>query len=208
MRETKRRSSLHVLLLVAACGAGVTCVLCTAPREVHASVAIAASLEDLARASSAIARVTALDRESTWEDGRIVTYTRIRVDAVIAGSTPAAARELRVRTLGGTVGNIGQIVEGEAQLAPSESSIVFLKERSSTTGPTAIIVGRAQGQLLVRRDVHGREVVRVGAVGELVDRRLRPPLLAAGRRIVELDGGLVETVSVDAKRAWEAGHAR
>lgn len=180
------------------------------PREAQASVAIAVSLEDLARASSVIARVTALDRESSWEDGRIVTYSRVRVDDVIAGAAPASSRELRIRTLGGRVGDVGQLVEGEPLLVPSESSIVFLAARPSGTGlPIAlVVVGRAQGQLIVRRDVHGREIVRVGVVGELVERRIHPPLRPNGRRIVELDGAAVDVVAVDAKRAWEAGHAR
>ena len=180
------------------------------PREAQASVAIAVSLEDLARASSVIARVTAVDRESAWEDGRIVTYSRVRVDDVIAGATPSSARELRIRTLGGSVGEVGQLVEGEPLLVPSESSIVFLTARPSGAGlPVAlVVVGRAQGQLIVRRDVHGREIVRIGAVGELVERRIHPPLRPNGRRIAELDGAALESVSVDAKRAWEAGHAR
>lgn len=208
MRETKHRYSLRakaVVLALAACSSAATCAVAFAPREAQASVAVCASLDDLARGSSAIARVTALDRESTWEDGRIVTYSRVRVDAVIAGATPAGARELRIRTLGGRVGNIGQSVEGEPALLPAESSIVFVKERA--TGGAMIVLGRAQGQLLVRRDVHGREVVRVGAVGELVDRRVRPPLVAAGKRVVDLDGVTVDAVSVEAKQAWEAGHA-
>jgi hypothetical protein len=180
-----------------------------APDDAHASVAIAASLDDLARGSSVIARVTGLERESAWEDGRIVTYSRVRIDGVIAGATPAtAATELRIRTLGGRVGNIGQLVEGEAALAPSETSIVFLA--LAPRGNDHIVVGRAQGQLVVRRDVHGREVVRVDsrAVGELVDRRVRPPLRPAGRRVIELDGATVDSVVADAKRAWEVGHAR
>jgi hypothetical protein len=211
MRERHHRSSLFPLLLVA-------CVACVAtlaiepgalcPREARASVAIAMSLEELARSSSVVARVTTLDRESAWEDGRIVTYSRVRVDDVVAGETPGKARELRVRTLGGRVGSVGQLVEGEPMLAPNESSIVFLVAHPSAAVASVVVMGRAQGQLVIRRDAHGREIVRVGRVGELVDRRLRPPLRPSGRRIVELDGAALETVSLDAKKAWEAGHAR
>ena len=231
MRERHLRSSLVLTLLfgalpfasIATCAPGGL----LAPREAQASVAIAASVEDLARVSSVIARVTALDRESAWEDGRIVTYSRVRVDDVVAGATPAGARELRIRTLGGNVGKIGQTVEGEAMLTVGAPCIVFLAARatpaSTSTASAAAasaaaastvasgslyVVGRAQGQLLVRRDVHGREIVRVGAVGELVPRPIHPPLRDTGRRILDLDGAPLQAVTTDAKRAWEVSHAR
>lgn len=197
-------------------GASLITVEGRGPREASASVAIAVSLEDLARASSVIARVTPVDYVSAWENGRIVTTTRLRVDEIVAGAPGAAgtatdgARELRVRTLGGRVGDIGQRVEGEASFAMSEPSVVFLVP---FTGPAAeaasfVVTGRAQGQLLVRRDVQGQEVVRIGAVGELVERRIHPPLRAAGRRMTELDGSSVQSLSIEAKRAWEVGHAK
>lgn len=178
-----------------------------APREAQASVAIAMSLDDLARGSSVIARVTPLDHESVWENGRIITYSRVRVDDVVAGSTPSSAREVRVRTLGGRVGNIGQTVEGEAALTASEPSIVFLAAARSERVTDLVVVGRAQGQLLVRRDAHGQEVVRLGGVGEIIARQVRPPLRPAGKPVIELQGTAVAAVVVDAKRAWEAGHA-
>src|SRR4051812_26591915 len=114
MRDPRRRSSflLPVALLCAA-GASFFTGGEHGPREAQASVAIAASLEDLARASSVIAKVTPLERMSAWENGRIVTTTRVRVDDVVAGAVAGNARELRVRTLGGRVDKIGQLVEGE-----------------------------------------------------------------------------------------------
>jgi hypothetical protein len=215
MRERRHRSSFAVSfcrLAVVVMGAACTTISlgAVAPREASASVSVAASLEDLARSSTVIARVTAQDRESAWEGGRIVTYNRVRIDAVIAGRAPAAARELRVRTLGGRVGDIGQIVEGEAAFLPGETSLAFLTPMASPTAeatPKVVVVGRAQGQLVVRRDVHGREIVRVGAVGELVDKRVRPPLKPAGRRVVELDGAPLDSVALDAKQIFEDVHA-
>ena len=83
---------------------------------------------------------------------------------------------------------------------------------SALSGPLAepafVVAGRAQGQLLVKRDAHGREIVRIGAVGELVDRRVRPPLQNGGQRITELDGTLVSSFGSAVKRAWELGHAK
>ncbi len=179
------------------------------PREANASVSIALSLEELTRASSVIAKVTPLERTSTWENGRIVTSTRLRVEEVYAGTAPGGARELRVRTLGGRVGDIGQLVEGEVVFAPNEPSIVFLTPLEGLSAePKFVVAGRAQGHFHVQRDVHGREVVRVGAVGALVDRRVLPPLRGPGRRVTELDGSPVGVLALEVKRAWEVGHAK
>ncbi len=221
MREPRLRASF--VLPVALLCAGAASLLTVedgalrGSREASASVSIAVSLEDLARASSLVARVTPVERTSTWEDGRIVTTTRVRVDEVIAGA--AGARELRVRTLGGRVDKIGQIVEGEAAFTANEPSIVFLTAVSrplpatpagtpAEPAPGFVVAGRAQGQLLVKRDSAGREIVRVGAVGELVERRLHPPLRDGGQRITTLDGALVSSLAATVKSAWEAGHAK
>lgn len=172
-------------------------------------MAIAASLDDLARASSVIAKVTPIEQTSAWEGGRIVTTTRVRVDEIVAGASGAAGGELRIRTLGGRVEKIGQLVEGEAVFVPSQTAFVFL---TALPGPLAesayVVAGRGQGQLLVKRDAHGREVVRVGHVGALVERSIRPPLRASGPRIAELDGTLASTVATAAKQAFEVGHAK
>ncbi len=173
------------------------------PRDANASVSIALSLEDLARASSVVARVTPLDRTSVWEDARIVTYTRVRVDDVIAGKTAAGAREVRIRSFGGSIGDIGQVVEGEPQLAPNQPCILFLAERNARV----VVVGRAQGQFVVQRDTRGLERVRIRSVGALVERRVAPPLRGPAERVTERDGSPLETFVVDAKRAWEASHA-
>ncbi len=213
MREPRLRAT-YVLPLALLCAGAASLFtvddgVVRGPREASASVAIAVSLEDLARASSVIARVTPLDRRSAWEDGRIVTTTRVRVDEIVAGAVASGTRELRVRTLGGRVDKIGQIVEGEASFASSEPSIVFL---SALSGPLAeprfVVAGRAQGQLLVKRDVQGREIVRIGAVGELVERRVRPPLQRGGQRITVLEGTLVSSLGAALERAWEVGHAK
>ena len=215
MREPRLRTTFVLPLALLCAGAAslftVDDGVVRGPHEASASVAIAVSLEDLARASTVVARVTPIDRTSAWEEGRIVTTTRVRVDEIVAGSVGnlRGPRELRVRTLGGRVDKIGQIVEGEASFAPSEPSIVFLTALPGPlVEPAFVVAGRAQGQLLVKRDVHGREIVRVGAVGELVERRVGPPLQNGGQRMTGLDGTLVSSVGSAVKRAWEVGHAK
>ena len=92
-----------------------------------ASTARAVSLPDLVQRSSRIARATTLESSARYEDigdtRHIVSYSRLRVDEVLHGATDP---EIWVRTLGGRVGEVGEIVHGEAELALQESSLVFL----------------------------------------------------------------------------------
>lgn len=161
-----------------------------------ASVSVALSLDDLARTSTTVARVTPLDLSSRWEDGRIVTYVRVRVDDAIAGSAVPGS-ELRVRTLGGIVDGVGQAVEGEARFTAGKPSMVFLTERGGQT----VVSGRAQGQLAIVRGADGREIVRAVPSGTLV---VRTP----GRLPAALEGRDASDARAVIVRAWEATHAR
>ncbi|MSP26600.1 MAG: hypothetical protein EXR75_15920 [Myxococcales bacterium] len=96
-------------------------------REAAATVSVAHSLEELVRHSTRVVIATAKERTSRWEEigggKRIVTYTRLAIAVDIVGtSTP----ELWVRTLGGAVDGIGQVVAGEASLVLGERSLAFL----------------------------------------------------------------------------------
>jgi hypothetical protein len=99
------------------------------PRSGRATTARAVSLGDLAMRSTRIARVLPLEGSARFEDvgnmRHIVTYTRLRIDDPIYGDT--GETEILVRTLGGHVGDLGEIVHGEAQLVPNEASVIFLQ---------------------------------------------------------------------------------
>jgi hypothetical protein len=187
----------------------VACALFSAllaPRAADASVSIALTVDDVARASTLVARVTPLATSSSWEDGRIVTTTRLRVDRTIAGRAADDARTVEVRTLGGVVDGVGQIVEGEASFSRSESSIVFLVPEGRARFH---VVGRAQGQLVLGRSSAGAEIVRIGRVGELVARAVRPPEAPVrGQLVKALDGEAVEVAIASAASAWERTHAK
>jgi hypothetical protein len=127
--------------LPAACLATAV-VAAVAHRDAGASVSTAVLYEDLLRGSDAVATVTPVEQWTGWENGRIVTYTRVRVDRLVAGRVEPG---LWVRTLGGVVGRVGQIVEGEPSFAADQTSLVFLRQR-----PDALeVVARAQGQFAV-----------------------------------------------------------
>jgi hypothetical protein len=116
------------------------------PRSAVASTFVELSLSDLVTKSTLVLAATPVDARSLWEDsdggrGRhIVTYTRLQVDRVIDGRV---AGEVWVRTLGGHVDDIGQHVEGEAVLAMSKPSLLFLR---ALTDGTHAVVGMSQGQ--------------------------------------------------------------
>lgn len=142
-----RRTALRIL--------GLTALGAALPDVAGATIARAVPLPDLVRQSRRVLVVTPLDAYSVWEtvggQRRIVTYTRVRFDDHLAGET-AAETELLVRTLGGRVGGIGQIVHGEAQLKAEEQSVVFLRARPDGSER---ITAMAQGHYPLRRDAAG-----------------------------------------------------
>jgi hypothetical protein len=153
---------LGVLLVV--CAVASISVLTATGRDARASVSVPALLEDVVNRSDGAAVVTAGERSSVWEDGRIFTYTRVHVDSAVAGTLPQG--DLWVRTMGGVVGRIGQVVEGEPIFVPGESSLLFLK--ASTAGSFEV-TARAQGQFrIVRDDAAAAHLERALDVGLLV----------------------------------------
>jgi hypothetical protein len=99
-------------------------LLSLAAREAKASVAVALLFEDLVQKASAVAVVTPMDQHGVVEDGRIVTYTHLRVDRRVAGPISG---EVWVRALGGSVGRIGQIVEGQPTFELGHAALIFVR---------------------------------------------------------------------------------
>jgi len=166
--------------------------------DAAASLEFSASVAELARWSSAVAVVTALETNSVWEGTRIVTFSRVHVDKLVAGRTATA--EPVVKTLGGKVGTIGQIVGGEPELAPGTRWMLFLRE--SPDG-TSFVTARAQGQFLVTEDKTARWVLSPSPhLGHLLDRRA-----TARPAVSELPGLLLEAAERAIQVAWGETHA-
>jgi hypothetical protein len=72
-----------------------------------------------------------------------------------------------VRTLGGVVGKIGQLVEGEAVFVPGQASLLFLHDG---TAGSLVVTARGQGQFPVAEAdaQHPARVVRSKDVGALL----------------------------------------
>jgi hypothetical protein len=119
---------------------------CLGPSPAEAAVSMAITLDELLSESTCVVVATSSERQSLWEDTeagrRIVTYTRLDVDRSVVGQPGSS---VWVRTLGGTVGNIGQYVSGEAQLLPGTRSLLFLRK----SGTAVVVTAMAQGHFPV-----------------------------------------------------------
>jgi hypothetical protein len=197
-----RLRSLALALAVAA-GAPAIGALVSTPSL--ASVSIAVSWEGLLQESTAVAIATPFESKAVWENGRIYTYTHVRVDRAIAGELAQGA-EAWVRTMGGIVGDTGQSVEGEAILGMNQSSLLFLH-----AGPASsfAVTARGQGQFpMVKASdpTQPAHVVRNGAVGLLMERHDTAGVPA------RLAGDVLHGLSIDdaarqVTSAWSRTHA-
>ena len=166
---------LPVVLPVLA-GASASGVL--APTEARASVSIAVAFDALVKDADTVGVVTAVESKSVWEEGRIYTYTRVKVDQGVAGDLGTGS-EGWVRTMGGVVGKIGQLVDGEPVFTANKSSLVFMR-KFKLTGQWEVSA-RAQGQYPVvpfdslTDTSKGRRVVRSSAVGVLLPPKVQSP---------------------------------
>ena len=128
-------------------------------RPALASLARALPVAELVGRSRHVLVGEPLDAYSVWEQlgprKHIVTYTRVRAVELLAGADPAQD-ELLVRTLGGRVGELGELVHGEAMLTLGERSVLFVMPTRDALGVTAM----AQGHYPLRRDNAGAERLR------------------------------------------------
>lgn len=122
----------------------------------HASLSRALRVEELIQRSQHVLLGEPLEAYSAWErigDRRhIVTFTRVRALELFAGAAPQQD-ELLVRTLGGRLGKLGELVAGEAQLAPGVRGVLFVMPARDVLTVTAM----AQGHYPLARDVIGAE---------------------------------------------------
>jgi hypothetical protein len=174
-RRLARSAGARGASIVAIVGTGSLGLSLLGARDARASVSAEALFEQLVQEANAAAVVTPVDQRSAWENGRIVTFTRVRIDRLVAGAVASDARganEAWVRTLGGAVGDIGQLVEGEASFPIGRPSLVFLELHRDPVTKAAdgslVVVERAQGQFPIAMDAPGNGgKVRLTLAGDL-----------------------------------------
>src|SRR6266699_4227276 len=82
------------------------------------------SLDQLAAAADAVARVRCTSVEARWENGEIWTVTSFDVVETLKGALPT---RISVRLPGGRVGHLTAAVDGTPRFTGGEESIVFLE---------------------------------------------------------------------------------
>jgi hypothetical protein len=189
----RRRRPAASLVLTAALLLGV--LLHAA--DARASVSITVLFEELVHEASAAAVVVPTAQHAVWEDGRIVTYTDLHVERPIAGQLSG---DLRVRTLGGVVDDIGQIVQGEATFGLGQRLLVFVQPHldPSTHGPTGTfaIVQAAQGEFPIVSSDGQRPRLALAAARDL-GALVPPPPSHLAQAAVHLSAGSAPRLARD-----------
>jgi hypothetical protein len=103
-------------------------------------------LEDLARESTAVARLRCLGTTSQWEQGEIWTETRFEVLQREKGALPGI---VTVRLLGGHVGHLHSHVDEVPAFRPGEEVYLFLWARE---GEAYQVLGWSQGTFRIARN--------------------------------------------------------
>lgn len=156
----------------------------------RATLARALRVEELVARSQHVVVGEPLDAHCDYEEigGRkhIVTYTRVRTLELLAGSTPKQD-ELLVRTLGGRVGKLGELVAGEAQLVLGAQGVLFVTPAREVLAVTAM----AQGHYPLERDRVGvarlqrsAQAHDLAAAGDAAVRRLQGLSLPDARALL------------------------
>jgi hypothetical protein len=202
------RTLLGVALGLPAAGALVVAGPTT---NAGASVSIPVPFDDLVRRSVAAVVVTPLSERCDWIEGRIVTFTELRVDLLLAGDVGVTDEPIWVETLGGVVEHVGQSVEGEASFRLGRPSLLFLRPPPDPLRGAQerafVVTARAQGQFAVVRDAQDdARLRRSGGVGGM--------LAPAGAHVSEaplasdvLHGGKLTDATATIRGAWGRLHA-
>ena len=176
-----------------------------------ASVSIAVSFDSLLHDSTSASVATPTEARAVWENGRIVTFTHVHVDRAIAGDLKSGD-ETWVASLGGIVGTVGQVVDGEPQLHVGVPYLLFLKPDASATPGTRIVTARAQGQFHLRTVTNASGAAVVSVVKNPSAGELLAPKPSANGSIVKtaadaIADRAVDDVAKDVAASWSKAHA-
>ena len=105
---------------------GIAVLLCAAT-SIHATTLARLSLDQLAAAADAVARVRCTNVQSRWENSEIWTITSFDVVDTMKGPLPA---RIVVRLPGGRVGHLTAAVDGTPKFNAGDEAVVFLERYS------------------------------------------------------------------------------
>jgi hypothetical protein len=173
---------------------GLTALALGSARSAHATLALAVTLKELVAQSRHAIVGTPGDVTSRWETlggrERIVTYTHVHVEDVLDGTQPASS-DLVVRTLGGRVDDIGQVVPGEAPLRRNVTAALFLEPVATDVFAVSAM---SQGHYPILADAKGARRLRANSPSL---QRLTPEAAIVrldGRTVLEVQGLVYQEV--------------
>ncbi len=166
----RRRPSAAAALVIA--------LAASSSQSADATTLVDVAPSTLVAESDAVVVAEAVQSESLWVDGRIITRVTLRVDECWSGTAPD---ELVVEVPGGQVGDLAQVVLGAPRLEPGERYVLFVRDLDVTPRVTRWALGAWR----VRLDVLSPEVVRDVAGAEVLDVSGAPMVLDA-MSLVEL----------------------
>ena len=140
MNFVQRRRFLWILFL-----AGIAALVLTAALT-NATTLARLRFEELAQASTAVARLRCLGSEVRWEQGELWTETRFEVVERNKGLLPGL---VTVRTMGGSAGHLHSRVDGVPVFRAGEEVYLFLWARP---GEPYSVLGWSQGTFRIARD--------------------------------------------------------
>ena len=120
------------------------------------------------RESQWIVLGTTGESTSYWQDGRILTRVSIAVEEVWVGELTDTTVD--VVTLGGTIGEIGQRVDGALRFGTGQRVVLCLQRHAGVLR----VVEMAQGAFILEEGANPR-VFRKGFGMRLVDNSMGPP---------------------------------
>jgi hypothetical protein len=140
MSFTDRRRVLWMMFLI-----GLVLLALTA-MAARSTTLVTMPLDELARRSTAVARLRCLGSRSLWERGELWTETRFEVLEQTKGSLPEF---VTVHTLGGRDGRLHSRVEGVPIFHSGEQTYLFLWAHK---GEPYRVLGWSQGTFRIKRD--------------------------------------------------------
>jgi hypothetical protein len=130
-------------------------VLLFAATSIHATILARLSLDQLAAAAGATARVRCTSTQSRWENGQIWTVTSFDVLETMKGTLPD---RITVRLPGGRVGHLTAIVDGTPKFSAADEVVVFLEripgglKVEPAPGGGFSVAAWVEGTFRIRRD--------------------------------------------------------
>lgn len=108
----------------------ITLAIClgTLAPVAHATLLVVRSLAEMVTEADHIVVVTGVTETSRWDRfGRIVSDMQLHIGDVVKGPLKAG-NNVVVTRLGGSIGDLGMSVAGEAGVGPGERAVLFLDE--------------------------------------------------------------------------------